>query len=549
MPKRFFSNRYRTRLRGEQLERRQMLAADPVASLSTDPATTSSDDALPVAADSSSTNSDVPRNKNKGRVSGYVYLDNDQDGARDTGETGLAGWTVYVDENRNGTRDKRESSTQTDANGRYEFDLRRLKPTGYGHYITVASMSGYQHTSKMRHSVLVVAGVHKANKNFGMTSEQGGDGSTIDTSRPIDPAHGRVSGRLFLDADQDGKRDTREDGLADWIVYVDANRNGRRDASEVQIQTDATGRYEIDTTPRGSGHGLRINVELKPHFENTTTLSRSVLVQAGIHKTGKDFGVIRTNGVTGFVFRDTDQDRKRDAGEASMANWSLFVDENGNGRHDIAERKTTTNRNGRYSFQSFDPGSHSIVVIAKDGFEFTTTSTRNVSVTTNGVVSGRNFGVVRTQSSKPLPPQIAVQKKVQISGRVFEDANGDGVRTNNETTLANWRIFVDANRNGHRDADEMSMLTDSSGRYEFTVVAGTYHIGVESRSGFDFTTNQIRSVNVIDGTDKRRRDFGVVRESSAPLPSAADAARSDAVWAGVARLSRGTGRSNDAIFS
>lgn len=56
-----------------------------------------------------------------GSISGTKFEDVDGDGMRDAGEGPLQGVTIYLDQNDNGAPDAGEPTTQTDADGRYEF--------------------------------------------------------------------------------------------------------------------------------------------------------------------------------------------------------------------------------------------------------------------------------------------------------------------------------------------------------------------------------------------------------------------------------------------
>lgn len=341
----------------------------------------------------------------------------------------------------------------------------------------------------------------------GDSSNEGNSGKSLSPT-------GRVSGRVFVDLNEDGKKSPTEERLSNWVVYLDTNRNGTRDAFEPQKLTDRNGRYEFELLPgESAGFGHRVSVELKSNFDNTTKLVRSVLVEAGLHKTNKDFGVVRDNGVSGFVFQDTNRDGNKNRTERKLEGWTVFVDSNANGRKDAGERSTQTNANGRYVIKSLQPGVHRIVVLPRAGFDFTVDGKRSVPVQAGHIANARNFGVNAPRVSA-RPPRAPTQSRATISGRVFEDSNGDGQRTSNERLLANWRVYVDANRNGRRDPSEMSTLTDDEGRYEFTLPRRTYRIGVESRGTFEFTTNQIRSVDISDGQSKTRRDFGVRRAAS-----------------------------------
>jgi alpha-L-fucosidase len=72
-------------------------------------------------------------------ITGQVFNDANNNGARDPGETGLAGATVFLDANHNGALDPGEISTTTDAAGNYAFVgllpgsyvVSEIAPTGY----------------------------------------------------------------------------------------------------------------------------------------------------------------------------------------------------------------------------------------------------------------------------------------------------------------------------------------------------------------------------------------------------------------------------------
>ncbi|MFB2977734.1 Calx-beta domain-containing protein [Microseira sp. BLCC-F43] len=56
-----------------------------------------------------------------GEISGIKWNDLNNNGVKDSNESGLAGWTIYLDQNKNGQLDAGEKSTTTDANGNYKF--------------------------------------------------------------------------------------------------------------------------------------------------------------------------------------------------------------------------------------------------------------------------------------------------------------------------------------------------------------------------------------------------------------------------------------------
>ncbi|MFC1766164.1 SdrD B-like domain-containing protein, partial [Planctomycetota bacterium] len=64
-----------------------------------------------------------------GGIEGSKWHDLNANGLWDTGEPGLAGWTIFLDANSNGQLDAGETNTVTDANGSYAFN--NLQPGTY----------------------------------------------------------------------------------------------------------------------------------------------------------------------------------------------------------------------------------------------------------------------------------------------------------------------------------------------------------------------------------------------------------------------------------
>ena len=63
-----------------------------------------------------------------------------------------------------------------------------------------------------------------------------------------------------------------------------------------------------------------------------------------------------------------------------------------------------------------------------------------------------------------------------ITGNVFLDNDGDGVRDPNDPPQIDRRVFIDSNNNSVFDPLERSVLTDINGSYQLFVAPGTYSI-------------------------------------------------------------------------
>ena len=60
---------------------------------------------------------------------------------------------------------------------------------------------------------------------------------------------GEISGVKFNDLDGDGVRDTNEEGLSGWTIFLDADADGTLDQGEVSTVTGVGGAYSFSVTP------------------------------------------------------------------------------------------------------------------------------------------------------------------------------------------------------------------------------------------------------------------------------------------------------------
>ena len=89
-----------------------------------------------------SSESDGNSTDTSGSLSGFKWHDANGNGAWDSGEAGLADWTIYIDANENGALDLGEASTTTATDGSYRFE--GLAPGNYT--IGEVQQEGWQQT-------------------------------------------------------------------------------------------------------------------------------------------------------------------------------------------------------------------------------------------------------------------------------------------------------------------------------------------------------------------------------------------------------------------
>ncbi|MCA9050254.1 MAG: hypothetical protein KDA89_16075, partial [Planctomycetaceae bacterium] len=115
---------------------------------------------ITVAAGQAVSGLDFGNHRQTGAISGTKFEDIDGDGVRDAGEGPLAGVTIYVDANDNGVLDTGELSTQTGADGAYQFlDV----PTGK-YSVREVTPSGFIQTTPVAHDAFFYAVAGAANE-------------------------------------------------------------------------------------------------------------------------------------------------------------------------------------------------------------------------------------------------------------------------------------------------------------------------------------------------------------------------------------------------
>ncbi|MDB5300216.1 MAG: Cna domain protein, partial [Phycisphaerales bacterium] len=75
-------------------------------------------------------------------------------------------------------------------------------------------------------------------------------------------------------------------------------------------------------------------------------------------------------------------------------------------------------------------------------------------------------------------------KLALLSGNVFNDFNGNGVRDSGETALAGIKVYIDANKNGIFDIGEKSTTTNAAGNWSFALPAGAYRVREVPPAGY-----------------------------------------------------------------
>ena len=307
---------------------------------------------------------------------------------------------------------------------------------------------------------------------------------------------------MFNDLNANGVRDGGEGPLAGWKVFLDADKDGVLDAGEKTFTTDPYGDYKFTGLAAGA---YRVR-EVRPAGWRSTAPSsgyHDVTFAAAQTLLARNFANTQKALISGAVWNDLDGDGVKEAGEPGLAGRRVFLDTDKDGVWDTNEASTLTDAAGNYSFKTLAAGSYRVRDVLPAGWRRTSPASSYYDLTlgSGGSSTGRNFGGTQ---------------KVLISGNVFNDANGNGVKNTGELGLANWRVFVDSNLDGIWQNTEASVLSDSSGNWKFTnLAAGTYRVRVVQQAGWTRTTPSVgyHAVTLVSGGISTGRLFGERRIS------------------------------------
>lgn len=453
-------------------------------------------------------------------ITGRKFHDRNGNGERDFDEEGLPGWTIYLD---------------LDNNGHFELgqDIHTVTG-GHGHYLfaAAASEAPYMVREMLKAGWEATVPVQSGDLDPGTEVGAPDPGSVeivgVDFGNRRNGEAGVIAGRKFRDRNRNGALDDGEPGLPDWVIYVDLNRNkrldrmsGEEERGEPWTTTGDAGHYEFHLPP-GEYSIREVN---RPGWQQTLPawedhFHYDIELEPGAVLDGKHFGNVPIEGrpsvLTGLKFLDRDGNGEREEGEPVLPHWRIYLDANRNGGYDFGEPMTHTMNDGRYSFDVAS-GVHyvrEILPAPPEGAAVQWVQTQpgaamdycyEVTVEEEGtVIEGLVFG-----------NHIDCDTLGVVSGRKFEDLDGNGDWNGEETALSGWLIYIDLNRNRRFDPGlDPHRRTDENGAYEFALAPGIYLVREQLRGeGWRQTCPGIEDnfeyvVELESGTVLEELDFG-----------------------------------------
>jgi protocatechuate 3,4-dioxygenase beta subunit len=472
-----------------------------------------------------------------------VWYDQNNNGTKDAGETGISGAVVklYLDANNDNVADGAAiASTTTDANGVYNFGGLTPNnyivgvniPTGYAAVTTTGGDPDNNTDNDNNGTNTSVAGeVRSSAITLALTTEPTTDGDGNNGNLTVDFAFkgtASIGDFVFNDLNGNGVQDAGEAGIPNVTVSL-LNPNG----TTTNTTTDANGNYNFPnlapgtysvtfTTPSGltaspANQGANDAVDSDPI---AGTVAGIVLTAGQVNNT-VDAGFFAANvmNLGNVVWYDQNNNGIKDAGETGISGAivKLYLDANNDNVADgAAIANTTTDANGVYNFGGLAAGNYIVGVNIPTGYAVVTTNgsdpDNNIDNDNNGTntsVAGevRSSAVTLALTTEPttdgdgnngnLTVDFAFKGTASIGNYVFNDVNANGIQDVTETGIVGATVIL-ANPNG----TTTTTTTDTNGNYNFTNLApGTYSVTFTTPVGYNVSPSNVTVPGATDLND------------------------------------------------
>jgi len=387
-------------------------------------------------------------------ITGFVYVDANDDGIKDSGESGIPGVTLTLtgnDTNGNPVN----LSTTTDSNGAYSFTgilasdsngytVTETQPTAWADGKDTVGNAGGTAGNDAIHGILIGSSTRANDYNFGELGAA-------------------LAGIVYNDNGDDGQKQASDPGIPGvTLILTGTDLNGNPVSRT--MTTDDAGHYRFDNLPLPDGNGYTLT-ETQPAGinsgkENTSNVITGITIPSpGIEVDGFNFGEIippaQTASVSGKV-------HDRDNPNHTYAGWIVEILRNG-----VVVASTVTDAGSGYRFDGLQPGTGYTIHFRHPESRAVFGVIENVSLTANTELPDQNF---------PLDPSGVIYDSVTrqpVPGAVVTLSGPPGF--NPATDLIGG-------------TGNVSQTVGSDGMYKFllnpTAPSGTYRLTVIQPAGY-----------------------------------------------------------------
>lgn len=474
-------------------------------------------------------------------LAGKVFLDTNNNGNADAGEQAIDKVTVRLT-GTDADGAAVDLTTTTAADGTYAFTglksgtyvLTETQPTAYlDGKEHVGSAGGTVNNARFDTSAA-------ANAISAINLAAGTDGTGYDFGEQPLPTSGGIEGTVFVDLDDDGRQGAGETGIAGVVVRL-SGTTARGAAVTRETTTGADGHYRFTGLEGSDTAGYSVT-EVQPasHADGKSTPGKGpgkagsakpvpsggndviagIVLGEDVQLAGYDFGERSQASLAGVVYVDQDASGAQDAGEPGLPGVTLTLQ--GKDAAGNAVRLTTVSgADGGFVFPD---------VPASDKAGYTLTETQpqgyrdgNTAVDTGNpgrpagakpVAGGQGDaidGIVFTGGSRLTGYRFGEYGNgARLSGRVYADANNDGIAQDGEAGIAGVTVqLTGTDRDGHPVA--RTATTGADGHYVFDALppsgTGGYRVTETQPAGYNDGKTTIAAGN--PGAADGRKPVGV----------------------------------------
>ncbi len=472
-------------------------------------------------------------------VTGSVYRDQDGDNIFDSSEAGAAGSVVYHDANGSGTLDMGEASGVVDAAGNYAF--------------TVSGITSQQSITLAVDASTIPANLEFLNPLTGSQSINVTPGFGIDVDFTLQLVGGEpalVQGIVYEDVNQNATFDNTEFGLGlsnQVTVYIDLDNDGVYDmGTEPSATTLSDGTFAIESTTPGN-YNVRVDLSNTPltlsapvnnAFNVDVVVGQAISdLEFGMFDSRtQDFGdllgyptLLSQNGARHVVMPNVYLGSRVDIDDDGMPTADARGDDNTNlSDEDGVVILGDIVANGTFDLEitAFGQGAslNAWIDFNNDGDwddlgeqifvdvgltlgqknTLTVTAPADVNPTATELAARFRWGPFGLSYDGPANSgevedyYLPTSTPVNISGKVRNDIDGDGVFEATDTPVPNVVVYYDANLDGIRQANELSSITNAAGEYQIAINTTT-PLAVTLRIDEDSLLNNEEFIAPIDG--------------------------------------------------
>ncbi len=486
------------------------------------------------------------QNRNFGEIdepslSGFIYIDSDEDAVRDPGETaGLANGVLRL----TGVNDLGQAidcSITTTASGAFTFAdpadsnplCQTLRPSNAaGYTLTETPPPSLTHTG-----AFIGSAGGTANGVSGANTPSLGAGVTVISGIVLNPGVDAVNydfgetgdgllGAVYVDSNNNGIRDSGEQGIPGVDITLSGTTDTGQDVctliASCVVTTDANGGFSFLDIPGSNAAGYTLTEQpqstapLNGYGDGQETVGEvagapvgtagsdvitGIVLNGGDLATGYLFGET-SGGLSGFVYVDNDDNGARDGGDPPIENVTITLSGTTADGQDICTFLANLSPARTCMTQTLADGSFSFPDLpAPNSTGYTLTETQPVEFADGRESAGSPAGVVNNAAFGSAPAQNQItgivlnpgqsgveygfgERGVAISGRVYVDLNRDGV-DDSEGGLESVEIIL---RDGGGN-EVARTTTGADGSYRFEgLPAGDYTVEEVQPAGYGSST-------------------------------------------------------------